>query len=577
MPTYKITDPNTGQTVKLTGDSPPSGAELEQIFAGLERPATQQVQQAQEIPQETPITDYGTAAVSGANVLAPALAGMPVDFARNLANLGIAGYGVARKEIGEALGEEGYIPPELLPPQPGGSEWMQEKMAAGTQAVGGGDPFAIPDPTDPTQQKLHMAGTILASGALAPSTGIKQTAANIAKMTIPAGGAIGMKEAFPAEPLAPLVGMMAAPAAVAAIGKAKTAIIPKVDATKAFLKAHKLGYKVPPALAKPTKTQQMVEGGIAGSAVTRQKASIHNQQVTNELIKKDIGYPKEVPFSRDGLASIRSEAGKIYEQAKGVGTFKTDASFMKDINKIANQGSALAKEFPGMVKQDVVNLAKTFNKKQISSEALVEAVKQLRADSSAGFRSQDPATLALAKANGKMANALEGLMERSIKVSQPDLLPALKAARQKIAKTYQIEKVLKGENVDAVTMGRELNKGKPMSGAMKDVAEFGQNFKGAAMTDVPQPTGYRITDTLLGIGGAAATQNPMYLALAGARPAVRSVILSKPYQAMLARPNGGAIRNAVIKAMKLPERESIAALNAIMAEESQRSGNAASR
>ena len=35
MATYKVTDPNTGRTVKLTGDSPPSGAELEQIFSGL--------------------------------------------------------------------------------------------------------------------------------------------------------------------------------------------------------------------------------------------------------------------------------------------------------------------------------------------------------------------------------------------------------------------------------------------------------------------------------------------------------------------------------------------------------------
>ena len=32
MPTYKVTDPETGQTLKLTGDSPPSEKELEQIF-----------------------------------------------------------------------------------------------------------------------------------------------------------------------------------------------------------------------------------------------------------------------------------------------------------------------------------------------------------------------------------------------------------------------------------------------------------------------------------------------------------------------------------------------------------------
>ena len=33
MPTYRVTDPATGKTLKLTGDSPPTEAELEQIFS----------------------------------------------------------------------------------------------------------------------------------------------------------------------------------------------------------------------------------------------------------------------------------------------------------------------------------------------------------------------------------------------------------------------------------------------------------------------------------------------------------------------------------------------------------------
>lgn len=35
MPTFKVTDPQTGQTVRLTGDSPPTEAELNQIFSQL--------------------------------------------------------------------------------------------------------------------------------------------------------------------------------------------------------------------------------------------------------------------------------------------------------------------------------------------------------------------------------------------------------------------------------------------------------------------------------------------------------------------------------------------------------------
>lgn len=35
MPTFKVTDPNTGRTVRLTGDTPPSAQELEDVFAQL--------------------------------------------------------------------------------------------------------------------------------------------------------------------------------------------------------------------------------------------------------------------------------------------------------------------------------------------------------------------------------------------------------------------------------------------------------------------------------------------------------------------------------------------------------------
>lgn len=523
-------------------------AQQENVFSQFDEPAPQ---------PETTAGDVGLATVAGANVLAPSLLGLPVDTMRNLVNLGIAGYGVARKELGELAGEEGYIPPEPLPPMPGGSEWMQRKISG----VMGADPFAAPDEADPIQQRAKMIGTILASGAISPTTGVKQTLKNVAGMTVPAGGAVAAQETFPDQPLAPMMGMMAAPSGIAALKKGKEVIAPKIDAGKAFIKAHKLGYKVPPALAKPSKTQQFAEGA-AGPVPTKQKASIYNQQVTNRLIKKDLDYPDDMPLSPEGLGAIRAQAGKVYEQAKQLGTIKTDSKFMKDVSKIANQSTALAKEFPGMVKPDVVKLAKTFGKDKISSEALVEAVKQLRADSAAGFRSSDPATLALAKANGKMANALESMMERAAKTTAPDLVPALKSARQKIAKTYTVEKALKGENVDAVALGRQLDKGKPLSGAIRDVAEFGQQFKGAAQVNVPQQTNFRPMDIAGGVGGAAVTGESKWLAAMAARPALRSLLLSKPYQAMLAKTPPAKINEI----MKLPPEAQATALNAMLQE-----------
>ena len=471
--------------------------------------------------------DYGQALIAGANRLVPSLAGIPIDTATNIRNLGAAGYGYLKHKLTGS-----FDVPETVDPsdQFGGSASFQRGFQNVSSALGGGDPFAVPDPTDRTQQNLALAGTVLASGLVNPASGAKQALGNVGKMALPAAGAVAAREIAPDNELAPAIGMIAAPASIAGL----KAVLPATSPKEAFIKANKLGYKIPPSLAKESKTQDFLSGA-AGNVPLKQKASIHNQKITNDLAKQEIGYPKELNLSPEGLADIRRTAGAVYEKAKNSGTFKADHEYAAELSAIANKNSALATEIPGMVKKDVVGLVEMFNKPQISSEAMVEAVKQLRADSSAGFRSQDPGVLAMAKANGKLANALEGLMERSIQKTNPKLVPELRAARQKIAKTYTIEKSLKGENVDAVALGRLLDRNKPLSGNLRDIAEFGQNFKGAAQVNPPQNTNFRPADLITGIGGATAFQDPKILATMFVRPATRAILLSGKYQKMLAK------------------------------------------
>lgn len=51
MPTYKVTDPNSGRVVRLTGDSPPSEQELNDIFSQLSPQAPKQQKQPEFRPQ----------------------------------------------------------------------------------------------------------------------------------------------------------------------------------------------------------------------------------------------------------------------------------------------------------------------------------------------------------------------------------------------------------------------------------------------------------------------------------------------------------------------------------------------
>lgn len=65
--TYRVTDPQTGRTVKLTGDSPPTEAELTEIFAKLGGAQSQPTQPQQpNAPEQGAIGGFVEGAVKGA-------------------------------------------------------------------------------------------------------------------------------------------------------------------------------------------------------------------------------------------------------------------------------------------------------------------------------------------------------------------------------------------------------------------------------------------------------------------------------------------------------------------------------
>jgi hypothetical protein len=113
MPTYRVTDPNSGKTLRLTGDSPPTEAELEQIFA------SQQPAQAPEQPQGQTFGDLMglalshanvpliTPALKGAEVAAPIVSGAVAEPVAGIAGLGRTVAGRVMGETGEEAGIAG--------------------------------------------------------------------------------------------------------------------------------------------------------------------------------------------------------------------------------------------------------------------------------------------------------------------------------------------------------------------------------------------------------------------------------------------------------------------------------------
>ena len=492
MPTYEVTDPQTGQKLRLTGDSPPSEQELEQIFAS---------QSSQPIPQETPPSfksDLANRTDVGFEPLRSILSGVAAEPVAGIAGIGtLGGLSTTPPTVDSAVNNMNTVRDALT---------FTPRTPQGLQAL---QSFA--ETITPAAEKFQGAENTLGDIGY-----------NIAG---PIGGAIGKT--------LPTAALLATGTRPVRHG-IKSALRSSKKPVGAVIKAHRLGYKVPPSLAKRSGTQQLAEG-VAGPVPTKQAASIHNQTISNNLVKKDIGYPADVPLSPDGLDAVRAQLGQAYESVKAFGNIPVDKAFRKGLSSIGKKGSALSKEMPSLVKKDVSDLVKSFNRKNYSSEALVEGVKQLRADSKIGFKSSDPNITAMARAQGKIAGEMEKLIERTAAGKAPNLVPELKSARQTIAKTFQIQKALKGENVDAVALGRVLDKGKPMTGATRDVAEFGQHFKGAAQVNPPQSTNFRPMDLATGVAVAVASNDVRFLVAMGIRPALRKIILSKPYQKLVAR------------------------------------------
>lgn len=162
----------------------------------------------------------------------------------------------------------------------------------------------------------------------------------------------------------------------------------------------------------------------------------------------------------------------------------------------------------------------------------------LRDEAGAAYRQGNAA---LGKAKREAAKAIEDQVERHLAsfgagAEAKDLLKNFRDARQLMAKTHSVEKALvAGTNqVDARELGKQLAKGKPLSGDLKTIGAFSQATKGSGLTSsitgVPE-AGHSVSFSPLdfftaGIG----TQAPAMLALPVGRAAARAAILSGPVQ-----------------------------------------------
>jgi hypothetical protein len=418
-------------------------------------------------------------------------------------------------KVGNVAGNVGFLAPAMLVPG--------ANTVVGGAAIGG------------------------AAGALTPSTSTGETLSNISlgAGTGAAGAAIGSQ-------ISKWAG--ASNAARQAAADTETSLNAERDAV--LSSARSAGYVVPPTAINPNATNTALES-ISGKAATRQSATAANQKITNTLVRGDLGLPENVPLSSDVLDNVRAQAGKVYQAVKGVGPVASDQQYTNDLQTVLTGSPQLTAAYPGIggqANQQLKDLVSAVSVPQHDASNIVDAVSMLRNQAKGNFKSAfasgNPDTMAVARGQQGVADAMEDLMTRHLQASgQGDLANAWSAARTTIAKTYSVEAALNGNNVSAAGLAAQARRGKPMSDGMDLAAQFGTHFGDVAGLPKSGAGVSKLAAVLAGSGelGAAALGSPGLAVggavAAGAPYATRAAILSGAGQRLLATPNAapGAI------------------------------------
>lgn len=299
----------------------------------------------------------------------------------------------------------------------------------------------------------------------------------------------------------------------------------------ALTTARDAGYVLPPADVKSGALNELLNG-FSGKIKTAQVASARNQPVTDALARKELGLAAGDELTSEILQGIRNQAvQRGYMPVRNAGTVQTDQTYTKAIDAIAAAHQGAGKAFPGLADNGVMELTAKLQQPLFDAGGAVDALAVLRQAADKAYRNGDTT---LGKANKAAANALEDLLDRHMTVrGETEALQAFREARELIAKTYSVQKALNDQTgqVSATTLAKQLEKGKPLSGELRTIAEVASAFPKATQSLKEAPKAVSPLDYFAGMVGYGVS--PEAAALAVARPTVRSAILSQPYQSRM--------------------------------------------
>jgi hypothetical protein len=461
--------------------------------------------------------------VAGAgNEAVAAIPDMLLNAPANVGNLGAAAYHFASGS------DEPFKPP-----------FQQPNIASRLMRAGG---FTNPEWTPQNADERMLAG--ITQGAVGGATG-GLGGAGIGALSGAIGQGVTEKTGSPewgtvagmaTYPAANMVGN-AARRSVAMADKLRGENAAKVATMKELRDA---GYTIPPAETNPTFVNRFLST-IAGKTPLRQEASLANDSVTNDLIRKEIGLAQGTAIDESAMGALVNQRSQPYRDvaslpglpAKQVGTAYLGGSQVPMMGKKPTSPADLLRDW-----QDTNARTKDYwreHDRNFTVDAKEKAV-----------------------ASQQRADALAAQIEQAaVAQGKPELVDRLKNARVDLAKIGTVERASnldRGEG-SAIALEAARKKGVPLTGGLETAATMGNAFPQSVQSPrtIGTPTGSNLA-TALGSGTAAGLGTGAgYLlggpagsviggmaggAIGGALPMMtRKMLLSKLYQNKMGTPD----------------------------------------
>lgn len=525
--------PDGSRVIRDDGTTIPLGSAPEQGFLASQQQA--QKPKLQLPPKAPPRIPMPTNWQVARNAVAKGVAGIP-DMIGNVIPSAV---NLATAAGGAGLYEAGLIdsPPDLPLENPD----MFRKTG---EAIGAINPEYNPQTTG--QRVLDTAVQSATGGILTGGSGGLKTALSSGLGGAVGGGTSQSATELGAPPIVSIpLGVLAGGGTAAATNRATGATVNAaaqnqnavVDA--GFQKARDAGFTIPASQSNPNSLLANTVDVIAGGRPKMQQAaSIKNQKVVNEKVATELGLPKDTPITPDVLKIIRSEAAnRGYDPVKNAGKITVRPEYDVALDKLTEQSRKAKAGFAGYDDAGLEKTINSFRTKEFDADSGVSMTRQLREDASRAYAQGDKN---LGKALRGASNAIEDEIEAHLAAQgNKTALNDFRESRKVMAKTFSIEKALNEAtgDISATKLARQLDKGAPLSGELKDIA-LAAKLPGASLADTKYATtGASQLELMGGVGAAVGTGNPLFAALPFVRGGTRMAALSRPVSNALGTPN----------------------------------------